>query len=133
NGPHRMRFYLLAIALVACGRERVSVVTPAEADAGEVAQADAGADADAGEVAVLPALEGRWDVEGADPRGTYTGAIRIADGSFQREIAWKTATVEGGRALHWAFSGAADGPALAADRKSTRLNSSHDQISYAVF
>src|SRR5206468_11064397 len=27
----------------------------------------------------------------------------------------------------------ADDPALAGDRKSTRLNSSHDQISYAVF
>src|SRR2546430_5213780 len=48
---------------------------------------------------------------------------RPGDYSFKRDF---FANLQGARLLH-------DGEAAARDRKSTRLNSSHSQISYAVF
>src|SRR2546423_14274344 len=114
-------FTIAIVAALGCGREgvRPAAVDPdAGTDAGSDAGpdgGDAGADADAG-VLDLNALTGVWDVQGADERGDYAGAVEITpEAAFLREIAWKTAAVEGGRVLHWAFQGTLrqDGPAVA--------------------
>src|SRR3712207_9158567 len=57
-----------------------------------------------------------------------TVAFRYSNRSFQR-IAWAAPGTPGVRALD---RGEFEGLALAGDRKSTRLNSSHANISYAV-
>src|SRR5258708_15167837 len=68
------------------------------------------------------------------PRSTlfpYTTLFRSGNGS--RDVCWRVASYAdlGGhlQRLH----GEAGGPSLVRDRKSTRLNSSHQIISYAVF
>src|SRR2546428_9027012 len=77
------------------------------------------------------------DMRGAD--WTDPDAFRLADGARRFEN-WEFAyaLVSGlGAAARYALAVGAGGreraQRLAADRKSTRLNSSHDQISYAVF
>src|SRR2546427_4444608 len=49
---------------------------------------------------------------------------------LERQALQPTALDAGGRRLRWLGADRCDAPA---DRKSTRLNSSHSQISYAVF
>jgi hypothetical protein len=103
-------------AALGCGNSGVSLRTlPGDdSDAGPDAGPESGPDAGSLDLA---ALAGIWDVHGADARGEYAGSVEIIPGpepTLLRTIAWMTATVEEGRALHWAFAGTLrqDGPAV---------------------
>ena len=61
--------------------------------------------------------------------GRYIGDWNIADETLSREDG---KTWIPGKGARWNFTCLGNGTAIQ-DRKSTRLNSSHDQISYAVF
>src|SRR2546428_5983929 len=75
------------------------------------------------------------------PRSTlfpYTTLFRSVAGKVQqlkRQVAERTAVCAAGRVVVLVVATRAETTAFARflDRKSTRLNSSHDQISYAVF
>src|SRR5690349_23091758 len=68
------------------------------------------------------------------PRSTlfpYTTLFR--SDQTRGPIAYSSRTPGAVRSALWDSLGSATGPAPAGDRKSTRLNSSHVEISYAVF
>src|SRR2546430_6007701 len=70
------------------------------------------------------------------PRSTlfpYTTLFRSKPGSHFRILRQRRAQRGSGTADGNPFSAPQAGPAWSRDRKSTRLNSSHSQISYAVF
>lgn len=55
-------------------------------------------------------LVGVWDLSGKDARGTYQGQAEVrTDGTFVRTVRYDGVKVEGGRDLHWAFTGKAKG------------------------
>src|SRR2546430_7662106 len=69
------------------------------------------------------------------PRSTlfpYTTLFRSAPRFFRYLFGWRAVTTDDFRARHHAVHQRVD-HSPAPDRKSTRLNSSHSQISYAVF
>src|SRR5688572_32086571 len=74
-----------------------------------------------------------------DERGLYSFPTRRSSDLRRSFIRWKTSVADrvGGRrrSAVWLLPGRADHDSggVARDRKSTRLNSSHSQISYAVF
>src|SRR3712207_6909116 len=64
--------------------------------------------------------------------GTAAGGTAVATGTADLGTAVATGTVAGSTAVATGTT-AATSPTAEADRKSTRLNSSHANISYAVF
>src|SRR3989440_2212044 len=81
------------------------------------------------------------DEQHCEPRGTALGAARGVEGESQNDEAMQQTRQEqrgqqpvpNGGCAFTQYQGTQRHEGSFSDRKSTRLNSSHDQISYAVF